>query len=443
MMLAMGLAITARQVSKAFPGIQALSEVDFALQEGEIHGLVGGNGAGKSTLIKVLSGIIKPDFGTIETKIGVDGKRDITTVHQELTIVPEMSAVSNVFLGAPPGRFGFLNRQSMEDQFRRVSHRLGARISPNVRSGSLSVADQQLLEIMRALILQRSVIIMDEPTAALGEAERQNLFRVARELRRDGTAIVYIAHNLEKVLLLCDRISVMRNGRLIETRVSTFWTKSDLLQAMLGYQPRWSAKAESERVGEQLALSVRDLRVTRDGPSVSFDLKKGEVLGIAGLIGSGRSEILEALAGARPANAGQSSVGGQVKPPPKSVRAALADGIALAPEDRKRTGLVLTLSGHRNIHFTNAARSQRLGFVMHEAAAAVSTAAACSVGLPPDRLHVAAATLSGGNQQKLVIGKWLPARPNVLLLDEPPRGVDIGAKAELFRTIRNLCKQGM
>lgn len=436
--------IIARNVSKTFPGIQALAGVDFELQAGEVHGLVGGNGAGKSTLIKVISGLIKPDTGTVQTKVGTDRKGGLATIHQELTIVPEMSAVSNVFLASPLSRLGFLNRRAMDGQYAEVSRRLGARIPPDIRSGSLSVADQQLIEIMRALIAERSAIIMDEPTASLGEAERQNLFRVVKELSQNGTAIVYIAHNLDEVLQLCDRISVMRNGRLVESRSSSSWTKNELVHAMLGHQPqRTSRNFDKSETEMPSVLKVRGLRVTRNASRVSFDLQAGEVLGIAGLVGSGRTEVLEAIAGVRPASDGQIHVRGREKPMPKSVRAALADGIVLTPEDRKRSGLVLSLSGHENILVTNARRVQRLGFVLRATATEMSTATCRSVGMSPERSNAATVTLSGGNQQKLVIGKWLPTGPTVLLLDEPTRGIDVGAKAEIFRTIRTLCEKGM
>jgi ABC-type sugar transport system ATPase subunit len=300
-----------------------------------------------------------------------------------------------------------------------------------------------MLEIMRALIAGRSVIIMDEPTAALGDAERKNLFRIIAELRRNGTAIVYIAHNLEEVLQICDRVSVMRNGRLVETRGSRDWTKSSLLEAMLGYQPQRSPRNSGEGATAPPVLRVSHLQVARNAPELSFDLQEGEILGIAGLVGSGRTEILEAIAGVRPASKGRISVKGHEKPAPKSVRAALADGIVLAPEDRKRSGLVLSLSGHENILVTNARRAQRLGFVLRAAAATMSAAASSAVGISSGRLNAATGILSGGNQQKLVVGKWLPTRPVVLLLDEPTRGIDIGAKVEIFHTIRRLCKEGM
>ncbi|MFP3554014.1 sugar ABC transporter ATP-binding protein [Paraburkholderia sp. SIMBA_049] len=436
--------IVARNVSKAFPGIQALAGVDFELQAGEVHGLVGGNGAGKSTLIKVISGLIKPDTGTVETKVGADGKGGMATIHQELAIVPEMSAVSNVFLASPSSRLGFLNRRAMYGQYQEVSRRLGARIPPESRSGGLSVADQQLIEIMRALISERSAIIMDEPTASLGETERQNLFRIVKELSENGTAVIYIAHNLDEVLELCDRISVMRNGRLVESRSSSSWTKSELVHAMLGHQPqRPPRNVDKRETDTPPVLKVRGLKVTRHAPQISFDLQAGEILGIAGLVGSGRTQVLEAIAGVRPASDGRIHVGGREKPMPKSVRAALTEGIALAPEDRKRSGLVLSLPGHENILVTNARRVQRLGFVLQATATVMSAGICRSVGMSPERVNAATVTLSGGNQQKLVIGKWLPTRPAVLLLDEPTRGIDVGAKAEIFCTIRALCEQGM
>jgi ABC-type sugar transport system ATPase subunit len=429
-------------ISKRYAGVQALSEVSLQVRGGVVHSLVGGNGAGKSTLIKIATGAEKPDSGSVHVSAAPEYGRGITAIYQELTIVPEMTALANVFLGAPRHRYSVLSRKKMLSEYRSIGARFQTDINSSTRAGSLSVADQQLLEIMRALVNRYRVIVMDEPTASLGARERQNLYRIIAELKAQGTAIVFIGHDLDEVLLLSDQISVLRNGRLVSTQPTAGWTRDALVKAMLddNLSERIPRTAKSDR--SATVLSVRNLQVQR-GRTWDFDLHQGEILGIGGLVGSGRTSLLHALAGLRPAASGALTVNGIHSRIPRTVREALKLGIVLSPEDRKRQGLVLSLSGRANLCLTNLKLVSTAMFVRRARQEVLANMQADAMVFARSRLSVPSRYLSGGNQQKLVIGKWLSVKPTVLLLDEPTRGIDVGAKAEIYRTMRALCDQGM
>jgi ABC-type sugar transport system ATPase subunit len=447
------VALRAQGIHKSFPGVRALRDVDFDLRGGEVHGLVGENGAGKSTLAKIITGAYDADAGRVEAH-GHEVRRGdprgrrragIAAIYQELTIVPEMSAAANVFLGRPPRRGLFISRSDMHRAFRQLATRLGLTIDPNVRAASLSVANLQMLEIMRALAADHRILIMDEPTASLGPAERERLYETIRGLREAGVATVYISHNLDEVLTLCDRVSVMRDGELVATGAVERWTKESLVTAMLGHvlvkpQARRRTIAGGE---EEEVLRVEGLSVPPVLEDISFTLGRGEILGLGGLVGSGRSELLRALAGADAGADGRLFVRGQERPWPRTVRSALAMGIALAPEERKSQGLVVSLSAAANVSLTDMhtvasgpvlrerRRLQRAEEIMRP------------LGFGRSRLREAAGSLSGGNQQKLVVGKWLHRRPEVLLMDEFARGIDVGAKAEMLAVITGLAAEGI
>lgn len=429
-------------ISKRYAGVQALNEVSVVIKEGSIHGLVGGNGAGKSTLIKIATGAETPDSGSVSVSDNGRGARGITAIYQELTIVPDMTVLANVFLGAPRHSYSLLSIKRMLAEFQSISARFQANIDPFVRAGSLSVADQQLVEIMRALVNRHRIIIMDEPTASLGARERQTLYRIIADLRSEGTAIVYIGHDLDEVLLLSDEVTVMRNGHLVSTRPVSQWTREGLVKAMLDITPAKHAPATTGLVDAEPVLVVKDLQL-RKGASWNFTLRRGEILGIGGLVGSGRTSLLHALAGLRPSTIGTLSVEGVKSGVPRSIVAALRLGIVLTPEDRKKQGLVLGLSGKANLCLTNLKAGSRFLLVRKRRMDAISNYLADAMAFSRARLNVVSGSLSGGNQQKLVIGKWLYLRPKILLLDEPTRGIDIGAKAEIYKTIRALCSQGM
>jgi ABC-type sugar transport system ATPase subunit len=443
-------ALTVEQLYKAFPGVLALRAVDFDLRVGEIHGLVGENGAGKSTLVKIITGAYTPDAGSVFA-FGEDlGRGDprahqragIAAIYQELTIVPEMSAASNVFLGRPKSRGPFVSRPAMRRAFLELAEQLGVALEPDARAASLPVSAQQMLEIMRALAARHRILIMDEPTSSLGPAERQNLYKIVRNLRVGGVATIYISHDLDEVLALCDRVSVMRDGELVATRLVANWTKDTLVNAMLGHV-LLKPPERKRTIRDEEALRVENLTVPGAVREVSFALRRGEILGVAGLVASGRTELLRAIAGADGRAEGRLFVRGREHPWPKTVRAALALGIALAPEDRKAQGLVLGLSAAANITVTDMA-AVAAGPLLSERKQMRSGAQVTGpLGFDVRRLGDPAETFSGGNQQKLVVGKWLHRRPDVLLMDEFTRGIDVGAKAEMLSVITKLADEGM
>jgi len=443
-------AISVRHLTKSFPGVHALRDVSLEVQAGEVHGLVGANGAGKSTLIRILSGAHEADSG----EIVVNGRpiiahharhlRDagVAAIYQELNIVPEMSALSNVFLGAPLRRGPLTNRRAMRTRFAALAERTGATFPAEARAGTLSVANKQLIEIMRALEARHTVLIMDEPTAPLGPAERGRLYDVVARLKAEGTAIIFISHDLDEVLRLCDRVSVMRDGRLVQSWTADRWTKPTLVTAMLG-DIRTTPPRDHTRHGATELLRVENLTAAGWVAGISFTLREGEILGIAGLVGAGRTEILRALAGADPLARGGITLFDHEIRVPRSIRETIGRGIVLAPEERKTQGLVLGRDGTANLTLTKLAAIAMGPFISDARRARTAHALAKSVGFDPMRLRSDARNLSGGNQQKLVLGKWLHRQPRILLLDEPTRGIDVGAKHEIFSTIRALADRGM
>jgi ABC-type sugar transport system ATPase subunit len=443
-------ALRAQGIHKSFPGVRALHDVDFELRAGEVHGLVGENGAGKSTLVKIITGAYDVDAGRVEA-FGHEVRHadprarrraGIAAIYQEPAIVPELSAAANVFLGRPRRRGPFVSRSATRGAFRQLTAQLGVTIDPDERAGSLSVANQQLLEIMRALAAEHRILIMDEATAPLGPAERERLYETIRQLRAEGVATVYVSHNLDEVLALCDRVSVMRDGELVATEPVERWTKEGLVTAMLGHAllkppPRRRTVAEEE------VLRVEGLSVPGVLDGISFALRRGEILGLGGLVGSGRTELLRALAGADRSADGRLFVRGRERPWPRTVRSALALGIALAPEERKSQGLVLSLSAAANVTLSDMQRVAS-GPLLHERARLRRAAEIMRpLAFDAGRLREPAGSFSGGNQQKLVVGKWLHRRPDVLLMDEFTRGVDVGAKAEMLAVVARLAAEGM
>jgi ABC-type sugar transport system ATPase subunit len=436
-------------VSKFFPGVAALRGITVDILAGEIHGFVGENGAGKSTLIKIIAGVHRPDEGSVE----IFGRRcevadprahqlaGVSVLYQERSIVPDLSAAANVFLGQPKHWGPFISTRATRRRFRELSESLGARINLYSPAGLLSVANQQLLEIMRALEANHQILILDEPTTALGAPERERLYAIVDDLRRRGLAVIFISHDLDEVLKLCDRVTVMRDGELVATEAVGAWSKQGLIDAMLGgAELRRDVKRQAP--SNVPALIVRGLSIPGVVEGVSFTLHKGEILGLAGLVGSGRTEILRVLAGVDRGVEGALEIDGRARRWPRNVGEALKLGVALAPEDRRQQGLVLGLSAAENVTLTNLGGTATAGFVSQRRLFAHASEIMRNLGFKLSRLNGPARTLSGGNQQKLVIGKWLYRRPNVLLLDEPTQGIDVGAKAEIFRVISELANRG-
>ena len=411
---------------------------------------MGENGAGKSTLIKVLTGAYTAESGSVEIfgeAVDQHGPRaqqraGVAAIYQELTVVADMSAASNVFLGRPLRRGPLVRRRTMERRFRELGTRLGVDIHPGARAGDLSVANQQMLEIMRALQADHRILIMDEPTASLGPNERERLYETVRRLRDERTAVIYISHDLDEVLSLCDRISVLRDGELVAAAEVGAWDKEKLVSTMLGVELRAPTVRRRAGGGGEL-MRVESVSVPGKLRDISFVLHAGEIFGIAGLVGSGRTELLRALAGTEPGATGTLTIDGRTQTLPRTVGRALALGIALAPEDRKGQGLVLSQNGFVNVTMTDM-RGLAPGTIVRSGRrkAAAETIAA-SLAFDPRRLGAPTQTLSGGNQQKLVVGKWLHRRPRILLMDEPTRGIDVGAKGEMFAVMRQLADEGM
>jgi ABC-type sugar transport system ATPase subunit len=446
--------VAVEEVSKSFPGVRALDALSLDVRAGEVHALVGENGAGKSTLIKILSGDTHPDSGSLFVrgeKVSFDSpadarRRGIATIFQELMIVPEMSVAENIVLGDEPG-FGPMGQLYSRRRAVRICEEVldslgqGSVIRANQLAGALSTGHKQVVEIARALIQQAPVIILDEPTAALSDNEAEVLLRILQRLRSEGAAILYVSHRLEEVCSIADRVTVLRGGRKIATLPRSQLTgTSQLIELMIGRPLSEMFPKKNEKIGDTV-LTVEG--ASRDGvfENISFDLRAGEVLGFAGLIGAGRTEVMRAIFGADPLDKGT------IRKRGKTIRIlspadAMAARIAYLPEDRKTQGLVLSLSGYENLMMSALDRYSPGGIVFWQRAVTATRAVAQRLQFRGN-LSAAAVVSSGGNQQKLVIGKWVVAAADVLIFDEPTRGIDVGAKAEIYRLIHELAGNGI
>ncbi|WP_079148266.1 sugar ABC transporter ATP-binding protein [Streptomyces agglomeratus] len=434
-------------IRKTFPGVVALDSVDFDLRRGEVHVLLGENGAGKSTLIKTLSGACRPDGGRIlvdGSEVRIQGAQDaerlgIATIHQEFNLVPELTVAENIFLGRQPRRFAMIDRKRMEADAQALLERVGVQVSPKTPVRELGIARLQMVEIAKALSLEARVLIMDEPTAVLTSEEVDKLFRIVRQLREDGVGIVFITHHLEEIAALGDRVTVLRDGRSAG-QVPASTPEDELVRLMVGRSIEQQYPRERPAVGDAL-LSVRGL--TRGGVfhDVSFDVRAGEVVGFAGLVGAGRTEVVRAVFGADPYDAGTVEVRG-ARLGKGDVNAAMGAGIGLVPEDRKGQGLVLDASVQENLGLVTMRSATRAGLVDRKGQRAAAARIAGQLGVRMAGLGQHVRTLSGGNQQKVVIGKWLLADTRVLILDEPTRGIDVGAKVEIYQLINELTASG-
>ena len=434
-------------VRKAFPGVVALDDVDFDLRRGEVHALLGENGAGKSTLIKVLSGAHRPDRGRIlvegsETLIrdAQDAERlGIATIYQEFNLVPDITVAENIFLGRQPRRFGFIDHRRMEAEASALLERVGVDVSPRAKVRGLGIARLQMVEIAKALSLNAEVLIMDEPTAVLTTEEVERLFAIARRLRADGVGIVFITHHLEEIAALADRVTVLRDGRSV-AHVGADTPEDELVRLMVGRSIDEQYPRERPEAGEPL-LRVRGL--TRDGhfEDIDLDVRAGEVVGLAGLVGAGRTEVARSVFGADPYDSGTVEVLDRPLPG-GDVNAAMTAGLGLVPEDRKGQGLVLDASVEDNLGLVTLGPTSKGGFVDLVGQRASAERIAGDLGVRMSSISQHVRTLSGGNQQKVVIGKWLLADSRVLILDEPTRGVDAGAKVEIYRLVNELTASG-
>lgn len=442
--------LRAQSVTKTFPGVRALDDVNLVIEEGEVVAVVGENGAGKSTLMKILAGVEAPDSGVVE----VDGNllelgsvqhaidAGVALIHQELNLADNLDVAANVMLGREPRRFGVIDRKALEAAAMPALEAVGLEVLPATPLSELSIGHQQLVEIAKALSVDARVLIMDEPTSSLTSSEAERLFEVVGSLKRRGVSVVYISHRLGEVCALADRVVVLRDGRNAGALEGDEIGHGAMVKLMVGRDVSQFYARTSHEAGA-LALELRGLR-TEAYPAHAIDLEvhSGEIVGIAGLVGAGRTELLETLFGVRPAMGGDILVSGR----PCSIRSpreALASGLALVPEDRKQQGLVLDMSVVENMSLGTLSQHSRRGLIDMPAERRLGREMVEKLGIRTPGIDQPVRFLSGGNQQKVVIGRWLASGPGVLLLDEPTRGVDIGAKEEIYKLIESFVRAGM
>ena len=444
--------LSMRGVSKRFPGVLALSGVSIDVYAGEVLALMGENGAGKSTLMNVLGGVLTADEGEFTLSgapISLGSVRaakghGIALIHQELMLAPNLDIASNIFLGNERKRLlQPLARAEMHRRAVALLARVGLRLPPTTPVSTLTTGQQQLVEVAKALSVESRIIVMDEPTSSLAAAESEQLFAIIHQLRADGIGIVYISHRMEEVLALSDRISVMRDGRNAGELSRADASYDKIVALMVGRELSGAYfPTKTEKEPGEVMLTVEGLHVPGAPGGVSFSVRRGEILGFAGLVGSGRTELMEALFGVTPGHGGRMTVDGRPFSP-SSPRDAIARGVYLVPEDRKRHGLVLPMSVSENASLPSVQERARFGVVNRSADQRLAEAEVKRLHIKTPSVHQQVVTLSGGNQQKVVIGKWLAMSPKVLILDEPTRGIDVGAKAEIYRHMAELAAQGI
>lgn len=448
-MAATASALRMRGISKIFPGVKALSNVNFTVEYGRIHAVVGENGAGKSTLMKILSGSYLPTTGTTEIA-GVEvhmrrpadaQKLGIRMVHQELNLVPDLTVAENIYLGRMPRRRFLVDRQAMLRNAATVLKELEAAIDPKARLGDLTISQQQLVEIAKSYCADPRIIVLDEPTSSLSEHETAALFSILRKMKSQGIAIIYISHRLKEVLDIADDVTILRDGSMIETRPAAGITAAEMIRLMVGREVANVFPKTPSKIGP-VAFKVTGLSDGEKFHDVGFDVRAGEILGLTGLVGAGRTEVAQAIFGLAPLTAGRIEIDGKVVTV-GSPAAAVKAGIAYVPEDRKADGIVPSMSVRENISLPVLRRLSRLGRIGMGGDRGLAAKYTRDFSIvPPDperRINL----LSGGNQQKAIISRWLAAGPKVLILDEPTRGVDVGAKAEIHRIIGELVAGGM
>ena len=439
-----------RQISKRFPGVRALHNVDLTLQKGEVLALVGENGAGKSTLMKILAGVQPPDSG----EILVDGQQvsldsvsaaigaGVSLIHQELNLADNLDVAANIYLGREPLRFGLLDRATINRNAREVLARVGLDVEPTTPLSDLTIGRQQMVEIAKALSINARVLIMDEPTSSLSSHETLQLFRVVKELRDSGVSVIYISHRVGEVRELADRVVVLRDGENAGELPREEITHDNMVRLMVGRDVSQFYARQPHEPGE-VALEVRDLFTTSWPHALNFQVHAGEIVGVAGLVGAGRTEMLRAMFGVDKPLSGSVYVGGK----PLKIRSpqdAIAGGLALVPEDRKQHGVVVEMGVRPNISLAALGRNRRAGcFIDHAVERRDTRDMIDKLRIKTPSAEQVVRFLSGGNQQKVVLGKWLTLKPRVLLLDEPTRGIDVGAKQEIYTLMEELAAQGV
>lgn len=439
-----------RGISKAFPGVQALDNVQFELRAGEVHALLGENGAGKTTLMNVLGGVVAPDAGEIfiggrpvVIRNPLDAQRaGIAFVHQELNLIEPLTVKENFFIGRELlTRWGTIDWKAAEARTREVLSALQVPVHPDDRVADLPMALRQMVEIGKALAFDAQIIVMDEPTSALTVEETKTLFRLIRRLRDEGKGIIYISHRLSEIFELSDRVTVLRNGRYVGTRETAKTSEAELVRMMVGREVLASG-LDAPRTPGDVVLEVEGLTGREKVKDVSFQLRAGEIVGLAGLQGSGRTELLEMIFGARPVRSGRMWLHGRPYAP-RLPRDAIRQGVSYVPEDRERKGLFLDFHVKANMHVSGAELEARGGWIREKGVPARLLELAERLAVRTPSIYQSVKNLSGGNRQKVVFAKMLYTKPRVLLVNEPTRGVDVGAKAEIYNILHGLSSEGV
>lgn len=439
-----------QNITKRFPGVLALDGVSFEIERGSCHALIGENGAGKSTLGKILAGVYVADEG----EILLDGRPihtptplatrqlGIAMVHQELAFCPNLTVAENLCLGDLPGRFGWLDRSRMRELARAMLAEIDVSMDVDLPISRLSTGQEQLVQIAAALGTKAQIIVMDEPTSSLSVKESENLFQLLARLKQRGITIIYVSHRMEEIFRLCDHLTVLRDGRHVATEEISETNPERVIHQMVGREVKQYTSQHLQRPLGGEVLRVENLSSPGKFTNVSFSLHEGEILGFAGLIGAGRSEVAQAIFGLDPAATGKVVVRGK-ELPLHSVTAALAAGIGLLPEDRKRLGLVLSMNCRENTSLTILSRLSNFGFVKRKAERSLVQRYVDRLRVKTPSMDAPIAGLSGGNQQKIALAKWLARECGILIVDEPTRGVDVGAKAEIHHLLDELACQGL
>lgn len=437
-------------IDKSFPGVKALDGCSFSLMAGEIHALIGENGAGKSTLMKILTGVFSKDAGRViykDKEVDILNPRmaqnlGICIIHQELNLMPDLTVAQNIFIGKEPKNLGFFIKDTdINKEAKKLLDSMHLDIRPDTKVEELSVAKQQMVEIAKALSYQSDVLIMDEPTAALTETEIEELFRIIKDLRDKGVGIVYISHRMEELKEICDRVTIMRDGQYIDTKPMDQITIKEIIHKMVGREIYESAPEHVE-TSDEVVLEVKNLCRGKSVKNVSFQLKKGEILGFAGLMGAGRTEVARLIFGADKKDSGEILLDGR-KVNIRNPEDAVKYNIGYLSEDRKRYGLVLGLDVESNIAMANYKKFlQPLGFINTGSTQVSAEEMVTSLAIKTPGIKQKVKNLSGGNQQKVVIGKWLVRDCDILIFDEPTRGIDVGAKGEIYKLLNELASMG-
>jgi len=441
----------ADNITKEFPGVMALQNVSISVNSGSVLGLLGENGAGKSTLLNVLSGIYQPTSGTIKLEgeaVTLHGPRDaqekgITIVHQELKLLPNLSVAENIFVGRlPKTKFGSINYKELKRMAKELIDRFGFELNPDDLLKNIPIASQQMVEIAKAISFDAKVILLDEPTSSLTAEETQKLFKIIETLKAEGVGLVFISHKLEEIFQFCDRVQVIRDGQDMGSRPVEGVTEDQLVQLMVGREIEDRFPPKTNTPGEVI-LEAENLCRGKRVKNASFALRKGEVLGIAGLVGAGRSELVRLLFGADQLESGTIKVDGK-KVHFRSTRDAIEKGIFLVPEDRKLQGLVVNMDVEKNVAL--ASTNQNTGVLWHvneKAERELADEAIRQLSIKVTDRHQVVKTLSGGNQQKVVLGKCIVTNPRIMILDDPTRGIDVGTKHEIYELINKFTVEGM